>query len=168
MLFPMQSFAFTIRKVSVTEAGDAFDVIDEYYNEIGVVVRDSRAELKRYLSKSQSGIWLAWRNVFEDAGTPPDTTAIGCIVLRPLTQIQNAGEIKRLYVRKSYRGLGVAKALLNALESYAAAQGMGWLYLDSKPDLEAAVRFYERSGYRRCERYNDNPQATIFMRKQLV
>ncbi len=58
--------------------------------------------------------------------------------------------------------------MLLAFEDYAAAQGIGWLYLDTKQDLQAAIQFYERSGYRRCERYNDNPQATIFMRKQLL
>jgi hypothetical protein len=33
--------------------------------------------------------------------------------------------------------------------------------------LQAAIAFYERHGYLRCDRYNDNPQATIFMRKRL-
>jgi hypothetical protein len=29
------------------------------------------------------------------------------------------------------------------------------------------VRFYERRGYESVARYNDNPQATIFMRRGL-
>jgi hypothetical protein len=31
----------------------------------------------------------------------------------------------------------------------------------------AAIRLYDQLGYERCDRYNDNPQATIFMRKRL-
>jgi hypothetical protein len=31
----------------------------------------------------------------------------------------------------------------------------------------SAIAFCERNGYVRCPRYNDNPQATIFMRKRL-
>ena len=164
----MQGLAFTIRKASVAEAKYAFEVIDEYYDEIGVIVRETRAELEQYLSMNQSGIWLAWCDADRDTGRPHHTLPIGCILLRPLTRIKNAGEIKRLYVRQPYRGSGIAKAMLLALEDHAASQGIGWLYLDTKQDLQAAIQFYERSGYRRCERYNDNPQATIFMRKQLL
>ena len=55
--------------------------------------------------------------------------------------------------------------MLAALEGYAAGYGYRWLYLDSKDDLAAAIRFYARHGYEPCERYNDNRQATVFMRK---
>jgi GNAT superfamily N-acetyltransferase len=163
----MQNSTYTIRKAGAAEAGEAFDVVEEYCNEIGVIVRDSRADLERYLTMERSGIWLAWPDDSNDVKMPHNT-AIGCILLRPLTQIKNAGEIKRLYVRQLYRGSGVAKALLLALENYAAANEISWLYLDTKQDLQSAIQFYERSGYQRCERYNDNPQATIFMRKQLL
>ena len=162
----MQNSTYTIRKAGAAEAGEAFDVVEEYCNEIGVTVRDSRADLKRYLTMERSGIWLAWLDGSIDGEMP--RTAIGCILLRPLIHMKNAGEIKRLYVRQLYRGSGIAKALLLALEHYAAANGIGWLYLDTKQDLQPAIQFYERSGYQRCERYNDNPQAKIFMRKQLL
>ena len=33
--------------------------------------------------------------------------------------------------------------------------------------MQAARRLYERNGYERCERYNRNPQATVFMSKRL-
>jgi ribosomal protein S18 acetylase RimI-like enzyme len=33
--------------------------------------------------------------------------------------------------------------------------------------MTAAIHFYEAHGYERCARYNENPQATIFMRKEL-
>lgn len=164
----MQKLAYIIRKAVPADAGSAFAVIDEYCDEIGVIVRDSREDLDQYLSADRSGIWLAWLDASSEAGTPRNQAVIGCILLRPLTRIQGAGEIKRLYVRQAYRAFGVARALLLALEGYAAVQGIEWLYLDTKQDLKAAIQFYERSGYQRCERYNSNPQATIFMRKQLV
>ena len=153
-------FRFEIRRAGPTDAEDAFHLIDEYYREIGVLVRDGPSELEQYLLGEQSGIWLAHR-------LDPESRAIGCILLRPLPQVHGAGEIKRLYVRQSDRGAGVAQALLLALEQYASSRGLQWLYLDSKDDLQAALRFYQRSGYRPCDRYNENPQATVFMRKQL-
>src|SRR5664279_4324192 len=78
------------------------------------------------------------------------------------------GEIKRMYVRSGHRGKGLADALLGALEEYAAQCGYEWLHLDTTDTMKAAARFYERHGYKRCERYNENPQATIFMRKTMT
>ena len=65
-------------------------------------------------------------------------------------------------------GRAIAGLLLAALDDYAIAAGYKWLYLDSKDDLVAAIQFYEKNGYSRCARYNDNPQANVFMRKQLT
>jgi ribosomal protein S18 acetylase RimI-like enzyme len=71
-------------------------------------------------------------------------------------------------VRAPYRGQGFADSLLKALEEYAANCGYEWLYLDTMQSMLAATRFYERNSYRRCERYNDNPQAGLFLRKRLT
>ena len=68
---------------------------------------------------------------------------------------------------RQFRGLRLAHALMQAVEEHARAQGIQWLYLDTKDDLHAAIRFYLSTGYQPCPRYNDNPQATIFLRKQL-
>ncbi len=46
-------------------------------------------------------------------------------------------------------------------------RGLCELYLDTHDGLLAAIRFYERRGYVRIERYNDNPQATVFMRRAI-
>src|SRR5207237_2001658 len=77
-------------------------------------------------------------------------------------------EIKRLYVRASHRRHGLAQKLLRTLEQHASQVPYEWLYLDTKDDLNNATRFYERHGYQHCDRYNSNPQATIFMRKPLL
>lgn len=133
----------------------AFRLVEEYNDAVGVLVRDSPESFAKDYFGAGAGFWLA----------QADEQVVGCIALRPLKSREAAGEIKRLYVRPEFRGAGAAAALLTALERYAAEQGYHWLYLDSKDDLKAAVRFYERQGYRRCERYNENQQATIFMRK---
>jgi ribosomal protein S18 acetylase RimI-like enzyme len=71
-------------------------------------------------------------------------------------------------VKPSARGRGIAGKLLDALEEYARNQGVEWIYLDSYDDLKAAIALYGKRGYDRCDRYNDNPQATLFMRKQIA
>ena len=72
-----------------------------------------------------------------------------------------------MYVRPAWRGLGLAQKLLEAAECLAREAGYRSIYLDTTDEMLAAARLYERNGYQRCERYNENPQATIFMRKKL-
>ncbi len=136
----------------------AFELVDEYNEAVSVVVRDSAESFARDYFADGSGLWLAHSGQH----------LVGCIALRPLPQCSRAGEIKRLYVRPEFRGSGAAQALLAALEDYSADVGYEWLYLDSKDDLAAALRFYQRNGYQPCARYNANPQATIFLRKPLA
>ncbi len=135
----------------------AFRLVEEYNQAVNVVVRDSPESFEKDYFESGAGLWLAHVG----------KQLVGCIALRPLHTRQQAAEIKRLYVRPEYRGSGAAGALLDALERHAKACGYRWLYLDSKDDLQAALRFYRRHGYEPCEAYNQNPQATIFMRKAL-
>jgi putative acetyltransferase len=146
-----------IKRAGAQEPADALALIEEYYEAVDVVARDNRETLLRYLSNPDIGVWVAYR------GFAP----AGCIVYRPLEGRAESAEMKRLYVRPAYRGLGIAARLLETLERFAAGRNISWLYLDTKDDLHHAISFYERHGYERCARYNNNPQATIFMRKRL-
>jgi GNAT superfamily N-acetyltransferase len=140
------------------ESGDfdaAWRIVSEYYEAVGVVVREDPAEFLAHYFGEGSGVWLA-RDGEE---------IVGCIALRPLEGIPAAGEVKRLYVKPPVRGRGIAGLLLDALHEYARRAGYTTLYLDSKDDLTDALRFYRNRGYRLCERYNDNPQATVFMQR---
>jgi hypothetical protein len=56
---------------------------------------------------------------------------------------------------------------LEAQEQFARTQGFHWIYLDSTDDFKAALALYRKRGFVPCERYNDNPQATIFLRKNI-
>ena len=60
-----------------------------------------------------------------------------------------------------------SRKLFIDLEEYARERGYEWLYLDTTDEMVAAQRFYAALGYELTTRYNDNPQATIFMRKDL-
>ena len=151
----------TVQRATLLQSDIAFALIEEYYEAIGVLLRDDRAALVYYLSSPDSSIWIAFASA---TGGP---SPAGCVMLRPLPQTPHAAEVKRLYVRPAFRGLGVAHALMQAAEDHARREGVRWLYLDTKDDLHAAIRFYLSTGYQPCPRYNDNPQATIFLRKQL-
>ena len=159
MVAPMQTqpTQMHIRRAALNEMDAAYEIVCEYYEAVGVLVREDRASFEHQYSGEGAGVWLA-----SAAGD-----VVGCIALRRLSPRSKSGEIKRLYVRPEHRGHGIAEALLHHLEKYARNCGYKTLFLDSKKDLMPAVRFYRRHGYKFCGRYNDNPQATIFMRKEL-
>jgi GNAT superfamily N-acetyltransferase len=144
-----------VERAGLEDLPQASEIVTEYCEAIGVVVRDE--SLLPYFQDG-SGLWLA-----REGGA-----ALGCIALRPLPALASACEVKRLYVRPANRGRGIAALLLDALHAYAAASGYRSAYLDTKDDLVAAIRFYESRGYAACPRYNDNPQATVFLRRELV
>lgn len=147
-----------VRIVRLASADDdALAILQEYYEAVHVVQRDNPGSIQKIIDAPSSGIWLAY---LEDE-------VVGCVVLRKLPSIPLASECKRLYVRPSARGNHIADKLLDAQEAFARSQGVQWIYLDSYDDLKTAIALYERRGYKRCERYNNNPQATLFKRKHI-
>jgi putative acetyltransferase len=73
-------------------------------------------------------------------------------------------EVKRMYVRPQARGRGVADAVLARVEAEARAAGLALLRLETGDRQLAAMRFYERSGFRRCDpfgAYAAMPAAAI-------
>jgi DNA-binding MarR family transcriptional regulator/predicted N-acetyltransferase YhbS len=93
-----------------------------------------------------------------------DGRAVGCGALRVMAR--GVGEIKRMWVDASARGLGVAQRLLEALEEHAAGIGLGTLRLDTNRALDEARALYARNGYREIARYNDNPYAHHWFEKR--
>jgi ribosomal protein S18 acetylase RimI-like enzyme len=136
---------------------EAFAIVQEYYEAADVVVCEERGEFEDKYFGAGAGVWLA-----EQEGA-----VVGCVALRKLDGNPQCGEIKRSYVRPAHRGKKIAENLLEAVEKYAKEFGYRNLFLDTTDKMVAAQRFYERNGFLRCGRYNDNPQATIFMRKKL-
>jgi GNAT superfamily N-acetyltransferase len=147
----------SVRRATSQESDAAWAIVEEYYEAAGVVARDAKDDFERIYFGDGAGVWLA----------SIANTVVGCVALRPLAKFAHSAEVKRLYVRLQHRGLGIAKGLYESLEEYARARGYEWLYLDTTDDMVAAHRFYAALGFALTTRYNDNPQATIFMRKDL-
>ena len=75
-----------------------------------------------------------------------------------------AGEIKRMYVVPGFRGRGLARALVRALEDTARDLGHRVMRLDS---TSATWPLYQAAGYREIADYNDNPHADFWGEKRL-
>ncbi|ASD69422.1 MULTISPECIES: GNAT family N-acetyltransferase [Pseudoalteromonas] len=75
------------------------------------------------------------------------------------------GEIKRLYVKPSYRGKGLSKRIMQILLHYAGEAQIPLIRLETGSKQANAISLYESLGFERCERfgmYRDNP-LSVFM-----
>ena len=85
----------------------------------------------------------------------------GCCALRPLdgADYANAAEMKRLYVRPAFRGLGLGRQLAEAMLDAARGAGYACVLLDTLDDMEAARALYEDLGFEEIPPYYHNPIA---------
>jgi len=85
----------------------------------------------------------------------------GCCALRPLdsSDYVNAAEMKRLYVRPAFRGLGLGRQLAEAILDEARMGGYDSVLLDTLDDMEIARAMYEELGFKEIPPYYHNPLA---------
>jgi len=74
-----------------------------------------------------------------------DADAVGCGALRRVDE--HVGELKRMYVRPSWRGQGVGRAVLAAVEARARALGYERLILETGTRQPEATGLYTAAGY---------------------
>ena len=85
----------------------------------------------------------------------------GCCALRPLDSADcpNAAEMKRLYVRPAFRGMGLGRQLADAILDAARHAGYSHVLLDTLDDMEAARTLYEELGFVEIPPYYHSPIA---------
>ena len=85
----------------------------------------------------------------------------GCCALRPLdtADYPNASEMKRLFVRKAFRGFGLGRELAEAMLDRARQAGYACVLLDTLDDMESARALYTDLGFEEIPPYYHNPIA---------
>ncbi|MGH6911831.1 MAG: GNAT family N-acetyltransferase [Phenylobacterium sp.] len=87
---------------------------------------------------------------------------LGCVGLRPLSD--GYCEMKRLFLLPAARGLGLGRAMSEAVVAEARRRGYRELRLDTLPTMAAAIALYEQLGFAPiAPYYAPTPAGTIFM-----
>ena len=88
-----------------------------------------------------------------------DGAPAGCCALRRLADADdaNACEMKRLFVRPAFRGLGLGRQLVEAMLDGARQRDYDCVLLDTLDDMEAARALYEDLGFVEVPPYYHNP-----------
>jgi DNA-binding MarR family transcriptional regulator/GNAT superfamily N-acetyltransferase len=76
-------------------------------------------------------------------------------------------ELKRMWVAREARGLGLGRRLLADLERHAQAAGAAAVRLETNRTLTEAIQLYRTSGYREVAAFNTEPYAHHWFEKVL-
>ena len=90
-----------------------------------------------------------------------DGQPAGCCAMRPLDAVDytNACEMKRLYVRPSYRGMQMGRMLAESILDLSRQAGYDSILLDTLDDMESARALYQELGFEEIPPYYFNPIA---------
>jgi DNA-binding MarR family transcriptional regulator/GNAT superfamily N-acetyltransferase len=91
---------------------------------------------------------------------------VGCGALR--LHPGEPAEIKRMWIAREARGLGLGRRLLGELERLARQAGATVIHLETNRALGEAIAMYRSSGYREVEAFNFEPYAHHWFEKQLT
>ena len=156
------------REVRIRKAVSASDIAD---------MRGLFIEYQRWLGQD-----LTFQNFSAELATLPgdyapplgsmllarhvDGTAAAGVAMKPLS----AGicEMKRLFVRRPWRGTGLGRTLAEAVVNAGHNAGYGLMRLDTLSKLSAATELYRSLGFREIAPYYENPlDGVVYMEKVL-
>lgn len=143
------------------QLNDAIHLFNEYANSLNISLAfqnfSEELTILQTMYGSPSGCLLL---VYDD------NIAIACAAYRKI----GAGicELKRMYIRPSYRGLKIGKTLLEMLCARAKQNEYIFMRLDTLDSMLSAINLYKTNGFKEIAAYYHNPnEGVVYMEKRL-
>jgi len=99
--------------------------------------------------KPDGCIILAWEKL----------DCIGCVCMRPLND--TSCEIKRLYVKPTFRGRGLGQLMTRKIIRYSKERNYTKILLDTITSMKTAIKIYKSLGFVETEPYYNNPLPDV-------
>ena len=120
-------------EITDTDVLKLFSEHDDYM--IDFLGEDKRYYTRYSEKENLEKVWIVYCDGFP----------AGCIAYRK--KEEGTGEVKRMFIRKEYRGRGMSGELLLTVQNYAGEQRCHTLFLDTRITLEPAVSIYRSFGF---------------------
>ncbi|RYU93506.1 GNAT family N-acetyltransferase [Emticicia agri] len=153
----------TIQKIASSEDLEEIkELFREYQNFLGVSLcfqnfEEELTKLPAKYAEPEGSIFLA----------KVDGQSAGCVALWKLEE--GICEMKRLYVRPAFQGLGLGKKLTEIILGEAKEKGYKTMKLDTLRRLESANHLYKSLQFIETKPYNYNPEGDVaYFEKALV
>ena len=91
---------------------------------------------------------------------------IGCGGFKP--ESSGAAYVKRMWISRAARGLGLGRRMVHELEARARSLGYRTVRLETEKSLTEAQQLYRSCGYREVPRFNDELYAHYWFEKELT
>ncbi|MFM0337079.1 bifunctional helix-turn-helix transcriptional regulator/GNAT family N-acetyltransferase [Paraburkholderia fungorum] len=90
---------------------------------------------------------------------------IGCVALK--FHKKSPAELKRMWVSRSARGMGLGRRLIEEAEKHARQTGVRVIRLETNRTLREAISLYRQAGYVEVDAFNAEPYAHHWFEKRL-
>lgn len=87
-----------------------------------------------------------------------DNEFVGCVAIRKMDN--DTAELKRMFVREGFQGMGIGKTLLQKAIELAVSENYSRIRLDTLNYMLPAINLYKSHGFYEIPAYYNNPNAT--------
>ncbi|KAM3594841.1 uncharacterized protein V6R79_014841 [Siganus canaliculatus] len=143
-----KSFLLPILAVTLLLAGTRQSVIHIFNSYIDTCLREDLKDISStYLKSKDSCFWVA----------DCDGRVVGCVGCVPNPDAPGCLELKRMSVRRSHRGMGIAKALCRTVTRFTHDRGFAAVLLHTSVVQSDAQKLYEHMGFKKIREFAAAP-----------
>jgi GNAT superfamily N-acetyltransferase len=92
---------------------------------------------------------------------------VGCASFKQFDE--ECAEVKRVFLREDYRGMGISKKLMELIETYAKEKGFQYLIVETGKPMTTAINLYQGIGFQTIPNYGPykDMEGSVCMKKQI-